>query len=119
MKTNGSPRVLSATSLIGNEVKNANGEDLGKVEEIMLDLDFGRISYAVVSFGGFLGLGNKLFAVPFESLDLDTDEHCCILNVPKEVLKSAPGFDKDNWPNFADRAWGSTVYSHYGTEVYW
>lgn len=119
MKTNGQPRTLSATSLIGNKVKNPAGEDLGKIEEIMLDLDFGRVSYAVVSFGGFLGFGDKLFAVPFDSLQLDTDEHCCILNVPKERLENAPGFDKDDWPDFADRDWGRTIYTHYGTEVYW
>jgi sporulation protein YlmC with PRC-barrel domain len=117
--TNGAPKVLSASTLIGDTVKNPQGEKLGKVEEIMLDLDFGRVSYAVLSFGGFLGIGDKLFAIPFEKLRIDGEDHCCVLDVDKAQLEAATGFDKDHWPNFADREWGSQVYGHYGTQVYW
>lgn len=113
------PRVLSATSIVGDKVINANGDDLGKIEEIMLDLDFGRISYAVLSFGGFLGLGDKFFALPWDALQLDAEKEAFILNVPKEVLKNASGFDKENWPDFTDRGWGSQVYTHFGHKIYW
>ncbi len=65
-------RVLSASTLTGDRVRNAAGEDLGKVEEIMLDVPGGRIAYAVLSFGGMLGIGDKLFAVPWSALRLDT-----------------------------------------------
>jgi len=121
MKVTGTdkPRVLSASTLIGDSVHNNAGEKLGKVEELMMDLEQGRVAYAVLSFGGFLGMGNKLFAIPWDAFTLDTDEHSFILNVPKDRLESAPGFDKDDWPDFADRKWGQTIHSYYGTRPYW
>lgn len=113
------PRVLSASTLIGDSVHNTAGENLGKVEELMLELEQGTISYAVLSFGGFLGMGNKLFAVPWNAFSLDTDKKAFVLNVPKEKLEKAPGFDKANWPDFADRKWGQTIHEYYGTRPYW
>jgi sporulation protein YlmC with PRC-barrel domain len=114
-----SRRVMSAGTLAGDRVRNTAGEDLGKIEEIMLDVPTGRVAYAVLSFGGFLGLGNKLFAVPWEALTLNERDHEFILNVDKEQLDNAPGFDKDNWPDMADPAWGSQVFKHYGYKPYW
>ncbi len=112
-------RVMSAGSLAGDHVRNSAGEDLGKIEEIMLDVPTGRVAYAVLSFGGFLGMGNKLFAVPWEALTLDEKEKEFILNVDKQTLESAPGFDKDNWPDMADPKWGSQIFSHYGYRASW
>ncbi len=106
--------VMSASTLIGDTVVNAQGEDLGKVEEIMLHIDSGKIAYAVLSFGGFLGIGDKLFAIPWEALTLDEDNHRFILNVDKERLEQAPGFDKDHWPDMADPKWGTEIYRYYG-----
>ncbi len=94
-------------------------EDLGKVEDIMLDLQSGKVAYVVVSFGGFLGIGSKLFAMPWEAFQLDADNKVFRLDLDKQVLENAPGFDKDNWPDFADREWGSKIYSYYGYEPYW
>jgi sporulation protein YlmC with PRC-barrel domain len=111
--------VLSATTMVGDGVRNELGEDLGKVEEIMIDYTNGRIAYAVLSFGGFLGLGNKLFAVPWEALTLDTREHKFTLNVPKDKLERAPGFDKDNWPDMADPTCRTGIYDYYGCGHYW
>lgn len=85
----------------------------------MLDTEYGRVAYAVLSFGGFLGLGDKLFAIPWDSLELNTEEKCFYLNVDKEQLENAPGFDKDNWPNFADNQWRTDIYSYYSAEPYW
>ena len=113
------PPVLSANSMIGNDVRNVDGENLGKIDEIMLDTDSNRIAYAVVSFGTFLGMGGKLFAIPWKALVLDCDDKCFILNVDKEQLENAPGFDKDNWPVFADRTWGQEVHSYYRLQPYW
>lgn len=112
-------RVMSAGTLAGDRVRNSAGEDLGKIEEIMLDVPTGRVAYAVLSFGGFLGMGNKLFAIPWQALTLDEREHEFILNVDKNQLENAPGFDKDNWPDMADRTWGSQIYSYYGRTPYW
>lgn len=112
-------RVLSASTLAGDRVRNSGGDDLGKIEELMIDIPSGRVAYAVLSFGGFLGMGNKLFAVPWNALTLDEDEHEFVLNVDKNVLENAPGFDKDNWPDMANPNWGSQVYGHYGYKPYW
>ena len=112
-------RVLSASTLAGDSVKNAAGEDLGKVDELMIDIPSGRVAYAVLSFGGFLRMGNKLFAVPWDALAVDEDRKCFILDLDKTKLENAPGFDKDNWPDMADVAWGSQIYSYYGRKPYW
>lgn len=111
--------VLSATTLIGDRVMNRAGENLGKIEELMIDLERGRVAYAVLSFGGFLGMGDKLFAIPFQALRLNKDENSFRLDVDKEKLKNAPGFDKNNWPSTADRSWGTQIHSFYGQRPYW
>ncbi|GGY53647.1 PRC-barrel domain-containing protein [Parvularcula lutaonensis] len=106
--------VLSATSLTGDEVVNAQGEKIGKLEDIMIDMSNGRIEYGVLSFGGFLGIGDKLFAIPFDQFTVDTAKERLVLDIPKEKLENAPGFDKDNWPNFADTSFRNEVTSYYG-----
>ena len=98
-------RVLSASTLTGDRVVNQINEDLGKIEDLMIDTVNGRIAYAVLSFGGFLGMGDKLFAVPWGALALDQENKCFVLNVSKEALKEAPGFDKGNWPDMANPDW--------------
>lgn len=113
------PALMSSDSLAGDSVVNAVGEDLGKIETIMLDVPRGRVAYAVLSFGGFLGLGDKLFAIPWEALTLDAERECFILDVDKERLKNAPGFDKDHWPAMADLQWASQIHTYYGSRPYW
>jgi sporulation protein YlmC with PRC-barrel domain len=110
---------LSATTLIGDNVKNSKGEDLGSVKDIMMDVDRGKIAYAVVSYGGILGLGDKLFAVPWNALRLDESEHSFVFDVDKETLKNAEGFDKDHWPDMTNPTWGAKIHAHYGTRPYW
>src|SRR5271169_5617663 len=107
MITSMHPHVLLSSSICHDQVKNAAGESLGKIEDLMIDLDSGRIAFAVLSFGGFLKMGNKLFAIPWDALKLDSAKKGFILNVEKSRLESATGFDKDNWPNMADPAFGS------------
>jgi sporulation protein YlmC with PRC-barrel domain len=106
-------RVLSAATVTGDRVRNPAGEDLGKVEEIMLDVPSGRVAYAVISFGGFLGIGDKLFAVPWRALTLNERDREFILNVDRRRLETAPGFDRDNWPDMADPDWGAQVDGFY------
>jgi sporulation protein YlmC with PRC-barrel domain len=119
IKVPSEPRVLAADTLTGDKVVNLQNEDLGKIEHLMIDLGTGRIAYAVLSFGGFLGMGDKLFAIPWSALTVDTLEKRFILQVDKELLKRAPGFDKEQWPNMADRAWGTQVFKYYGAKPYW
>jgi sporulation protein YlmC with PRC-barrel domain len=118
-RTDRSLQGLSSTSIVDNDVVNARGENLGHVEDLMIDLDRGCIAYAVLSFGGVLGIGDKLFAVPWSALKLDTVEERFILDVPRERLENAPGFDKDNWPGVYDREEMSRIYDYYGQETYW
>jgi sporulation protein YlmC with PRC-barrel domain len=113
------PQVMAADTLQGDDVVNAAEEDLGKIQDIMLDVPSGRIAYAVLSFGGFLGMGDKLFAIPWSALKLDPDNHRFILDINKEQLKNAPGFDKDHWPSMADQQWAMEVHSYYGRRPYW
>jgi len=110
------PEMMGADTLVGNDVYNPKDEDLGDIKEIMLDMRSGRVAYAVLSFGGFLGMGEKLFAVPWKALILDTENKRFVLNVEKDRLKDAPGFDKDHWPNMSDQSWAKEIHSYYGTQ---
>ncbi|HHX81816.1 MAG TPA: PRC-barrel domain containing protein, partial [Pseudomonadaceae bacterium] len=110
---NGNPKVLSAGSLSKDKVQNLSGESLGDIEDLMIDLGTGRVAYAVLSFGGVLGMGNKLFAIPWQAMNLDTDNQVFLLDVNKESLEQAPGFDKDDWPDMSDPRWGTGIHSHY------
>jgi sporulation protein YlmC with PRC-barrel domain len=110
---------LSASSLTGNHVKNTAGEDLGSVKDLMIDLTNGHVAYAVLSFGGFLGFGNKLFAVPFSALRIDSSDHTFVLNVDQEKLEESHGFDPDDWPDMSDESWARGVHEHYDVSPYW
>lgn len=110
---NGTGALLSAGSITGDEVCNMQDEKLGKIQEIMLDMAEGKIRYVVLSAGGFLGIGDRLFAVPWKALTLDRENQRFMLDVDVERLKNAPGFDKDQWPDMADASWNSSVESYY------
>jgi hypothetical protein len=116
MKRGPGPFLMSAGTLVGNDVRNREGEDVGQIKEIMLDMVGGKVSYAVLSFGAFLGMGEKLFAVPWNALTLDTDDKCFLLNIERARLERAPGFHKHKWPNMADQAWVKEIHSYYGVE---
>ena len=90
--------VLTATSIIGDSVENKQGEKIGKIKDIMLNTEDGRIQYLIIEFGGFMGFGEKLFAVPFSGLTLNGKNVDFVLNMEKEFLEKAPGFDVNHWP---------------------
>lgn len=113
------PINLSSSSINGTDVVNAQGENLGDIKDLMIDTNTGRVSYVVLSFGGFLGIGDKYFAIPWEAFSIDTDENEMVLNIPKEKLENAPGFDKDNWPTNANHTYLNEVYEYYGYKPYW
>lgn len=110
---------LSAGTLMGDSVKNQNGDDLGNLKEIMLDVQSGRIAYGVLESGSFLGMGGKLFAIPFEAFGVNEKDHTLTLNVDTETLKNAEGFDKNNWPDTANKQWGQQTHDYYGYSPYW
>ena len=111
--------VSSASSMTGKVVRNLERDSLGKIKELMVDLDDGRITYAVLSFGGFLGVDEKLLAVPWDALTVDLEANGFILDIEKERLEGAPGFDKENWPQMADRQWAQNIHEYYGHRPYW
>jgi|SwirhisoilCB2_FD_contig_111_1125890_length_958_multi_5_in_0_out_0_1 sporulation protein YlmC with PRC-barrel domain len=119
VKKTESDAVLRAKDIVGMNVRNAQGEKLGDVKDLMVDFEHpARIRYAALDYGGFLGIGDKLFAVPWQSMklrhDADNNQRMFLeLDADKDSLKNAPGFDKDHWPNFADNHWADEVHKHY------
>ncbi|MBI2787012.1 MAG: PRC-barrel domain-containing protein [Legionella longbeachae] len=93
--------VVKSGEVISVKVKNRENENLGEIAELVIDKQSGKVSYLVLDFGGFLGFGNKFFAVPWSFFSYNNEEDCFILNIDKQRLKDAPGFDKDHWPNFS------------------
>jgi sporulation protein YlmC with PRC-barrel domain len=104
--------------IIGSKVINVKGETLGKIKDLVVDIDTGRIVYAVLESGGFLGIGDKLLPVPWESLASLPSEGIFFLNRSKEQMEKAPAFDKNNLPNMADMHWGEGIFKHYGVPGY-
>jgi sporulation protein YlmC with PRC-barrel domain len=113
------PQVMTADALIGDDVRNGANERLGEITDIVIDVPTGRVAYAVMSVGGVLGVGAKLFAIPWSALRIDAQSKCFRLNVAKERFDSAPGFDKDHWPTMADQRWAESVHRFYGARPYW
>ncbi len=113
------PVAMPCHTVTKKDVTNDAGEDLGKMEDLMVNIRNGTVLYAVVSFGGFLGIGTKLFAIPLQAFRYSEDSDKFILNVTKDQLDNAPGFDKDNWPTRAEESFLNNVYSHYGYEPGW
>lgn len=109
-----------ASEMIGTQVENPQGEDLGKIEEIVIDPIDDTVAYAVLSFGGFLGLGEKYFAIPWNALQhKGEDGETVVLDVDKERLENAPGFNKNDWPDMANRSWGQGIHAYYDQQPYW
>ena len=111
--------MLSGKTISGMNVLNPSHENLGEIEDIMIDPVTGNIVYAVLTFGGFMGFGEKYFAIPWEAFYLDTNEEDkVILNIPKEKFEDAPGFDKDNWPSVGQWEFVDKIYRYYGFKPY-
>ena len=118
-KSGPGPKVMAADTLEGDDIVNAAGDKLGTLEHIMIDVPSGRVAYGVLSFGGFLGMGDKLFAIPWSALRIDPPNHRFTLDVDKETLENAPGFDKDAWPSMADETWARELHTYYKASPYW
>jgi sporulation protein YlmC with PRC-barrel domain len=105
--------------MIGTKVVNPKGEGLGDIKDVVIDPRRGRVAYAVVSFGGFLGMGEKLFAIPFSSFEYNVKKNDYVLDISKERLEAAPGFNPDQWPAMADEKWNRDVHKYYDRTPYW
>ena len=106
--------LLSTSSIQNTTVVNTQGTTLGDIKDLMVDPQTGTVEYAVLDFGGFLGIGDKLFAVPLQAFTVDRKDEQFVLDVTKDRLKNAPGFDKNDWPSTADATFTEGVYDYYG-----
>lgn len=112
-------RLISSEKVTGSNVENTDGKNLGHIEEIMIDKISGRVGYAVLNYGSFLGMGGKLFAVPWDSLKYDTRRNAYVIGIPEERLKNAPSFESATWPDMGDPTWGKEVHDYYGSPADW
>ena len=112
-------RTLGARTLTHDRVTNLAGEDIGRVEELMIDVITGRVAYAVLSFGSVMGFGGKLFAMPWSAITIDESKKRFLVNVTKEALERMPGFDKEHWPDLSDLDYANGVYRQWGVTPYW
>ena len=108
-------RDMRASKLIGSDVRNAQNENLGEIKDLVVDVNNGRVHYAVLSFGGFLGLGDKLFAYPVSVFTPTSDSDKVLLNVDKAKLKAAPGFESKRYPEWNDAKYSGEVDRYFGT----
>jgi sporulation protein YlmC with PRC-barrel domain len=118
-KTTHTRTTLSASSLIGDAIVNPRGDDLGSLKELMIDVDTGRVAYGVLESGGFLGLGSKLFAIPFEAFRVDELNKRLVVDIDAETIQNAEGFDPDHWPDTSDPDFIGRTHDHYGYAPYW
>ena len=109
--------VLKASELIGMKVEGTDGKNLGKIRDLVIDPDDGDIDYAVLDFGGFLGIGDKYFAVPWDALNKTENGKKIALDTTKRDLKKAPGFDKNHWPDLSDQKQIIVIYEFYQVPV--
>jgi sporulation protein YlmC with PRC-barrel domain len=108
-------KTLTATSIIGDKIENLQGEHLGKIKDLMIDLQGGGITYVVIEYGGFLGIGDKLFAIPFKAIQLDQVNRRFTLNIDQALFEKAPGFDKNHWPATNSHQYFQDVTSYWGS----
>lgn len=107
--------IVRVDDVQGMDIYNLQGKEIGVVEAVTLDADKGEIAYVVMSHGGFLGVGDKLFAVPWSAFRMTKDQDELVLNVSEKTLEKAPGFDDENWPNMGDPKWRSRIDTYYGS----
>lgn len=113
------PFVVACESIAGASVLGAGGEELGRLEHVVLDVRRGRVAYGVLAHGGVFGLGARLFAIPWEAFTLDAARHCLVLRVDRGGLERSPGFDAEHWPAMGDPRWAARVHDCFGLKPYW
>ena len=113
MPASGHINAFRIDKIIGSGVINLEGKRIGTIRDLVINIDTGRIEYAALEFGGFMGFGDKLFAAPWQSLTAVPADGIFIIDQSEKRLKKAPGFDKNNWPDVNDKSWGAGIYEFY------
>lgn len=111
--------LISAEKVAGTNVYNTAGDSLGEIEDVMIDKRSGKIAYAVMSFGGFLGMGERYHPLPWNTLKYDTNQGGYVVGLTKEQLKGAPTYGRDESPAWGDRAYEQGIHDYYKTAPYW
>jgi hypothetical protein len=112
-------RLISSDKVEGTSVYNKAGDSLGSIYHIMIDKVSGKVAYAVMSFGGFLGIGERYHPLPWSVLTYDTNQGGYVVNLDKRQLEGAPTFARDERVDWEDRQWGQRVHDYYGVSPYW
>jgi hypothetical protein len=112
-------RLISSGKVAGTSVENPNGDNLGHIRDVMIDKVSGEVAYAVLKYGSFLGVGGKLFALPWDVLEYDTARSAYVVDIPEDQLRGGPGFVENNEPNWSDPAYNKTLHDYYGSEADW
>ncbi len=108
---------LTATSIMGDQVESPEGENLGKIDNLMINVRTGKVEYVVVEYGSFLGIGGKLFAIPFQELRVAPEKHAFVVNRDKDYLRMSPGFDRNHWPDTNDHGYYGDVDTYWGASA--
>lgn len=111
--------LVTANALFGDKVVNPRNETLGTVTELLLDAPRGRIAYAVIAHGGFMGVEQQFFAIPWRALVWDEANRRLVLDADRATLAGAPRFDRERWPHGLDADWHQAVHRHYRARPYW
>ena len=112
-------RLISSEKVTGTSVENTKGDSLGHIEEIMIDKISGQVGYAVLNYGSFLGMGGKLFALPWDILKYDTRRSAYVVGIPEERLKGGPSYDVGTEPNWGDPRYAKELHDYYGSNADW
>jgi hypothetical protein len=110
-------RLISSEKVEGTSVENPEGANLGVIRDVMIDKVSGQVAYAVLKYGSFLGMGGKLFALPWEVLEFDTERSAYVIDLPEDQLRGAPSYDESAQPNWSDPSWNKSVYDYYGADT--
>ena len=119
LETRETSDLISSEKVEGTAVMNRQGEKLGSIESVMIEKRSGRVAYAVMSFGGFLGIGDQHHPVPWSSLTYDTNAGGYVIDADRARLQGAPAYKGSETPNWSDRQWGQRVHQYYGVRPYW
>jgi sporulation protein YlmC with PRC-barrel domain len=115
----GHTTAIRATKVIGTAVKNRAGESIGKIEDVVLDKVSNNIVFAVVGFGGFLGMGEKYHPVPWQTLDYDDAKNAYVVDFTKEILQGAPSDSLEALTRNDGRAYRDRTFEYYKAPRYW
>jgi hypothetical protein len=119
MRTQSHTRLISSDKVQGTTVYNPSGEKIGSIEDVMIDKLSGKVAYADMTFGGFLGIGNRHHPLPWSVLKYDTEMDGYVVNIDKDRLENAPSYEPDKRPDWEDESWGRQVHSYYNVTPYW